>query len=824
MRTARTTAPAPHFQSRARRRAPRDTDDLDASDRLAEYQASLRRLGELPDFEGEGERALRSLPELQQRPPPGTFYHHPDEPVVVPPPPPPQMSATEQEALARFVEVLAARSDGAMLGLAELALVRAQVSAGGRAAPPLAAGPPTSNLARAAATDSFAAERLERERFELMAERRRVEQEREALAAQRAVAAEERRELEWVRHQVAASMPDGAAARLQAQHRVMQARVEFHTRRGEQTASAETERARRAEATAARAARMLERNRHELALKLQSQLRRKLARRGVEAAVRARDERRAQSRAAEAEVRARVLAREQHFASHAAAARVQAAERGRVDRAVHPGAAAVREQRERRFAVERQLRQQEAATTITSARRGVLAKREARAKADARELEDKRKKKRHTRATEDRREQIARGNAATKVQAAQRAKGGRRAAAQQKQQQGAARRAAFASGREVLRGDLARRDAAAVTVAVAAAARPPPSAATGGGGSGARPSSASVAAAAAAAARGGRPGKAATRVQAQARGKLARRAVAQLRKRAATERQARADARALKRKARREEQAAVTLQSCARRRRDWRTVQALRREGRLRHDAVAHAARAAAASYLHGDGAARTALRLPPARVVMHAVTFRPLKGHGAQGLQLRRVWVEVELGSGNGRMMRAQTQPHPIAGGGGGGGRGEVVSLEDEELPMPLGRPEVASRLQRLLSNQASPEVDTDLVFTLFGERPAGGAGGAPGGGAERAVAVYLGEAYVNLHDCLRRGRNVERDELQPILDKDDNVVGEICVTVDALAAMHALVGPQSPAARPRSLDQTHREAELPPEGGFDFELDEEF
>lgn len=200
----------PHFASRARRMR----SDARAGPDVSEYQATLDRLRDL-GFDGDAELLERSLPVPHAERPPGSSWAAAT--------PEPQMSPAELLAFDKFVEVLASRHDDAMLGLTKLALNRAHalVKAGGRAAP--RDGEPLANLVRSSEAVTFEGERVAAERMRMLGERLAVEQAHAGLQAERAAVAAERRELEWVRSKLAATMPDGAAARLQAQHRAMQA-------------------------------------------------------------------------------------------------------------------------------------------------------------------------------------------------------------------------------------------------------------------------------------------------------------------------------------------------------------------------------------------------------------------------------------------------------------------------------------------------------------------------------------------------------------------------------------------------------------------------
>eukprot|EP00964_Phaeocystis_antarctica_P000856 scaffold470_cov71-Phaeocystis_antarctica.AAC.3 len=117
-------------------------------------------------------------------------------------------------------------------------------------------------------------------------------------------------------------------------------------------------------------------------------------------------------------------------------------------------------------------------------------------------------------------------------------------------------------------------------------------------------------------------------------------------------------------------------------------------------------------------------------------------------------------------------------------------ISLGDFEIAMPFDHPGVAPRLAALLSRTGQAQVDTDVVFTLY----------AAQGDAQPG---YIGQAYVNLHECLRAAKDhVGAEEPQLVLETDDSrAVGTLQVSVRALAAMRALVSPAAAAAaRPRA------------------------
>ena len=179
-------------------------------------------------------------------------------------------------------------------------------------------------------------------------------------------------------------------------------------------------------------------------------------------------------------------------------------------------------------------------------------------------------------------------------------------------------------------------------------------------------------------------------------------------------------------------------------------------------------------------------------------------------------------------------------------------MSLADFEIAMPFDRAGVASRLAALLSRTGQAEVDTDVVFTLYaaeGDAQPTYIGQvrtahvqhmhsacttvrtarmcsvhaahvqcmhiACAAHVQRICHGYTGQAYVNLHECLRAAKDHLGSEEPPlVLETDESrAVGTLMVSVRALAAMRALVSPTPPpppramVAAPKGFEETHHE-----------------
>ena len=656
---------------------------------LSEYQDSLDRLRGLGGFDDDATLLEQSLPIAA---------------------PDPALNQAEMAVFERFVELLASRQEDTMLRLAKRALNRARTCAtGGPGGEPSTAD--YTNLMRSSEATSFSSKRVAAERISLAEQQHALERQQAAFEAERVRFEAERDEFEWVKRQMMRSMPDGAAARLQAQHRAVQARLQYLQMRADAGAHAGRERERAAAAALARAGRQRARREHACALRLQCALRQRVARRRSEAA-RAelecmRGERAAQLAAGRARVRAGVEAHEEkrarREAEDGAARRLQASERGRSLRA-GPHGAALREHTLAKQQMAERLVQAEAAVTVQAKARQRLARHEAQARHEARRLQDERRARRHHLTVAEVRHQQQRERAATAVQAAVRGKAGRGTAA-------AAR---------ARRGEERRREG-----------------------------------------------------------------------------ERKAEARAAARRARQEHRAATTLQATARRRSDARVAAERAREQQLQRaarEARGAAGAAAARSALEREERERR-LRAAPPTVVLHSIALD-------LGVLRRpsQLVVEVELGS-EPRMMHTRLLRDCSRMSKAG-----QLSLGDFEMPMPFEHPSVAPRLAALLARTGQAQVDTDVVFTLY----------AAQGDAQPA---FIGQAYVNLHECLRAAKDhLGAEEPQLVLEADDIAVGTLEVSVRALAAMRALVSPATaaaaaaagPRATPKGLDETHYQADI--------------
>ena len=656
---------------------------------LSEYQDSLDRLRGLGGFDDDAALLEQSLPRAAG----GGTAHAPE----------PAISPAEMAVFERFVELLASRQEDTMLRLAKRALNRARAT-GGPGGEPTSLTADYTNLTRSSEATSFASNRVAAERITLAEQQHALERQQAVLSGQRQAFEAERDEFEWVKGQLMRSLPDGAAARLQAQHRAVQARLQYLQMRADAGAHTGRERERAAAAALARAGRQRARREHVCALRLQCALRRRVARRRAEAArgeiEGRRGERAAQLEAGRARVRAGIEARERREAQQEAARLLQASERGRSLRA-GPKGAALREHTLAKRQMEERLVQAGAAVTMQAKTRQRLARREAQARHEARRLQGERRARRHHLTVAEVRHQQQRERAATAMQAVVRGKGGRDAAAATRARRGEEKR---------------------------------------------------------------REGK---------------------------RREQKAEARAAARRARQEHRAATTLQATARRRCHARVATEEARQQQLRR--ATRDARGAA-----GAAAARTALereerelklRPAPPTVVLHSLALD-------LGMLRRpsQLIVEVELGS-DPRMLHARLQRDCSRMTKSG-----QISLGDFEIAMPFDHPGVAPRLAALLSRTGQAQVDTDVVFTLY----------AAEGDAQPG---YIGQAYVNLHECLRAAKDhVGAEEPQLVLETDDSrAVATLQVSVRALAAMRALVSPAAaaaaarPRATPKGLEETH-------------------
>ena len=289
---------------------------------LSEYQDSLDRLRDLGGFDDDADLLELSLPSSA-----GGALHAGAAAAT----PEPAISPTELAVFERFVELLSSRQEVNMLRLAKQALNRAHTcaTAGGE---PWSSTADFANLARSSETTSFARHRVAAGRMQLLADRHALEQQQMALSGQRKALDAERHEFEWVKAQLTRSLPDGAAARLQAQRRAVQARLQYLQMRADAGAQAGRERERAAAAALARAGRQCARREQLAALRLQCALRRRFARGRAEAArgemEGRRGERAAQLEAGRARVRARLEAREKLVEEQEAARKLQAAPGG----------------------------------------------------------------------------------------------------------------------------------------------------------------------------------------------------------------------------------------------------------------------------------------------------------------------------------------------------------------------------------------------------------------------------------------------------------------------------------------------------------------
>ena len=659
---------------------------------LSEYQDSLDRLRGLGGFDDDATLLEQSLPRGAGG---GAAY-----------PPEPAISPAEMAVFERFVELLASRQEDSMLRLAKRALNRARTctTAGGE---PSSSTADYTNLTRSSEATSFASNRVAADRITLAEQQHALERQQAVLDGSRRCLDAERDEFEWVKVQLTRSLPDGAAARLQAQHRGVQARLQYMQRRADAGAHAGRERERAAAAALARAGRQRARREHVCALRLQCALRRRVARRRAEAArgeiEGRRGERAAQLEAGRARVRAGIEARERRAEQEEAARLLQASERGRSLRA-GPEGAALREHTAAKRQMEERLVQAEAAVTMQAKTRQRLARREAQARHEARRLQGERRARRHHLTVAEVRHQQQKERAAMAVQAVVRGKTGRSAAAATRARRGEEKR---------------------------------------------------------------REGK---------------------------RREQKAEVRAAARRARQEDRAATTLQATARRRCDARAATEEARQQQLRRatrDARGAAGAAAARTALEREERERK-LRPAPPTVVLHSLALD-------LGMLRRpsQLIVEVELGS-EPRMMHARLQRDCSRMTKSG-----QISLGDFEIAMPFDHPGVAPRLAALLSRTGQAQVDTDVVFTLY----------AAQGDAQPG---YIGQAYVNLHECLRAAKDhVGAEEPQLVLETDDSrAVGTLQVSVRALAAMRALVSPAAaaaarPRAAPKGLEETHYEGD---------------
>ena len=332
---------------------------------LSEYQDSLDRLRDLGGFDDDAALLEQSLPSGSTR--------------ALNVAPEPAISPVELAVFERFVELLSSRQESTMLKLAKQALHRASTYATESSSSSTA---DFANLARSSESTSFASKRVAAERMQLLADRHALEQQQATLTGQLTALDAERQEFEWVKVQLTRSLPDGAAARLQAQHRAVQARLQYLQMRSDAGVQAGRTRERAAAAALARAARQRARREQRAALRLQCALRQQIALRRAEAArgemeVR-RGERAAQLEAGRVRVRAALEAREQLAAEQDAARRLQASERGRSLRA-GPEGVALREHTAAKRQMEARLVQTVAAVTVQTATRQRLARREAQA-------------------------------------------------------------------------------------------------------------------------------------------------------------------------------------------------------------------------------------------------------------------------------------------------------------------------------------------------------------------------------------------------------------------------------------------------------------
>jgi len=136
-------------------------------------------------------------------------------------------------------------------------------------------------------------------------------------------------------------------------------------------------------------------------------------------------------------------------------------------------------------------------------------------------------------------------------------------------------------------------------------------------------------------------------------------------------------------------------------------------------------------------------------------------------------VWVVIEIGSG--KVLSAATPRVPV--------RAAPLRFDAPPTTLDLRGGQQAAELATLLLSSDDEENESDVVFSLFGA-----AANAP-----PQSALYLGEAFVNLHEVVSAGADVAPGAPLQILGTDakgnDVAIGSLRVTVNAVHAIRSLL-----------------------------------
>lgn len=769
----------------------------------------------------------------------------------------------QRAAFDAFVELLIAEPQK-MAHLAQDALTRAQQRAGTGDTPTL-----PSNFARALRTEPYGVAR-EREQLEaliaaLADERASVEADRAKAAHEAAVVRRERADLERAKADFERSQPEAAAARIQARVRALRTRIEYIRALSVRELDRErNERQRVAERQARRAARRdrdVQRQQDKAVHEIQRVGRGFLARRQMEvrrlAVTAAATRKRAEAAAVRAEVHARLGA----MRNRSAAAALQAALRGFGVRRGVPNVVRLRAQAAARRQVDAHLARSRAVLVLQRIARGRRGRKRADAARQRAEAERVQRRRRQqtvaTRAALDTKMQLRALAATLRVQAAARGRLARRAASLSRHEAAEASHAARVAVRERLRlrgavltlqraaraysarGRLAERRAAVAEKQLGAAYREEAlldRLRHAESSSAPKVQSTDHAMAEAAAPAHAPPlskrghnqrRRAALRLQAAARGSWARaqfaRALEVRRTDEARMRQEKALVSAARQERRRERErltaAAVRVQSTIRA--HWgRLEAALRRDERdfskLRSLAVA-AQRAAPspaaatgrqqpatvgqqpATARHNGSKSSAAVAASPratqppsssrlAITVHSAVLSEALHRHP----RVQLAWVVVEIAGG--RLLSAATRRLPLPA------VGEPLRFDAPPATLELRSGPLAAELVALLRSGAEADNESDVVFSLFGASV----------NDPPQAALYLGEAYVNLHEQVAARVDVDASTPLTLLGSnaqgDDVAIGSLYVTV-SVGALGALLRRDSPN---KALDERFLERDF--------------
>ena len=155
--------------------------------------------------------------------------------------------------------------------------------------------------------------------------------------------------------------------------------------------------------------------------------------------------------------------------------------------------------------------------------------------------------------------------------------------------------------------------------------------------------------------------------------------------------------------------------------------------------------------------------------------------------------WVVVEIAGG--RLLSAATRRLPLPA------VGEPLRFDAPPAALELRSGPLAAELVALLRSGAEADNESDVVFSLFGAKV----------NDPPQAALYLGEAYVNLHEQVAAGVDVDASTPLTLLGSnaqgDDVAIGSLYVTVSVVQAIGALLRRDSPS---KALDERFLERDF--------------